>query len=497
VKHIEFTKVGEMLAKEHKIKIQEGSGWSANIKDRAVFYKKEDIYNLPDDHILGLLLHEIAHIHYTKIVTMPPKNEELSHVTLNMLEDISIENIIGKDYPNAAEILTSTKEEVLDTLIKILPTIEDISIHEKSLLYAAIRFEGRGYAFGITKYEKLGEKISKIMLKHKKEILKRKQTKDLMPIVKEIVELIIKEIGEPTNQEKENMNRDGGNEGKGKKNLEENQIKANLIDKLKNGTGWKKGPPIDNRVIFIDKISDQSTKIGKQLRTVLKRNNSMEYGGRYRSGKLLVKRFVRVKTLNDRNPFTRRIIKSNQSYAFAIASDVSGSMFDGHENNSGSYALSSLHMVGEALRYASIPRALIIFGERANTVAPMGKNKINWEQLANVRDVRKADQGGTRIDKAIDACREELEKITAERKIMIILTDGSSNLDNMKEAHKKATKIGIECLGITLESNCPNHSQMDDTFSKKKNSIIKDTKDTEQIGIEFIKILKTSISMSK
>jgi len=495
MKLIEFQKVGDMLSREHKISIIEGRGWAANIKNRSVFYKKDDIYNLPEDHILGFLLHEIAHIHYTTDVDLPDKNKELMSVTLNMIEDISIESIIGKDYPNAEEILTSTKGEVLDTLIKMLPTMKNISIHEKSLLYAAARFEGRGYAFGISKYEKLGEKISQIMVKKKKDILERKETKNLLPLVKEVVDLMIKEEGEPTEEKKEEMAISAGSEGNATSRQREKQTKKEIIENLKAGQGWKKGPSIANNVKFIDEITDQATRIGKQLRSVLKRNNAMEYAGRYRSGKLLAKRFVRVKTLNDRHPFTRRIVKSNQSYAFAIASDVSGSMFGGMgEIDPGSYALSSLHMVGEALKYASIPRSLTIFGEYANTVAPMGKTQIRWEQLANDKDIRKADQGGTSIDRAINACTVELEKVTAERKIMIILTDGQSYLQEMKDAHKKATKAGIECLGITIGYD--SGAYMDQTFSKKKNITISND-NTEEIGKAFIKILKTSVSMSK
>jgi len=496
VKLIEFQKVEEMLAREHKISIREGQGWAANIEGRAVFYKKEDIYTLPEDHILGLLLHEIAHIHYTDQIGVPKKNEELTRVTLNMIEDISIENIIGKDYPNAAEILESTKAEVLDTLIKMLPAMKDVSIYEKSLLYAAARFENRGYAFGISKYEKLGEKISKIMLKQKKQILERKKTADLLPIVKEIVDLLIKEEGEPTESQKEKMAEISGGEGNANSRQAEQKTKKEIIESLKAGQGWEKGIKTSQAITFVDEISDQATRIGKQLRTVLKRNNAMEYAGRYRSGKLLAKRFVRVRALKDRNPFTRRIVKSNQSYAFAIASDVSGSMFGNGKIDSASYALSSMHMVSEALRYAAIPRSLIVFGEKAKTISPMGRGQIRWDEIAGERNIQLADQGGTSIDKAIESCTNELEKVVAERKIMIVLTDGSSDLYEMEMAHKKATKAGIECLGITIGDD-NYHSFMDTVFSTKKNITIPNTEDTNLIGEAFIKILKTSVSMSK
>ena len=224
----------------------------------------------------------------------------------------------------------------------------------------------------------------------------------------------------------------------------------------------------------------------------------MEFGGRYRSGKLLAKRFVRIKALKDRNPFARRITKSNKSYAFAIASDVSGSMFGNayKETSRGSYALSSMHMVGEALRIAGVPRAMIIFGDNAKTVAPMGKTQIRWEQLINKQSINSADTGGTRINEAIIACTKELSKIKAERKIMIVLTDGQSDLENMQEAQKKAVKEGIECLGIEIGSYKDCTTYMDKTFSPKKVTKVEDTRNTSLIGKAFIDILKHSITKS-
>lgn len=497
MKLIEFQKVAKILAKEYKIKIEEGQSWAANIKNRIVFYRKNDIFSLPEEHILGLLLHEVAHIHYTTDVTMPAKNPELTHTTLNMIEDISIENIIGKDYPNAGDILESTKEEVLDTLIQILPKMDNASIFEKSLLYAAARFENRGYEFGTEPYEKLGNKIAAIMLKDKKGILDRKETKDLMPMVEKIVKLIIKEAGEPTEEEKRKMMQNN-QEGNATGDQEQQETKDGLIKRLKGGKGWEGIKTVSPMITFVNEIADQATAIGKQLRTVLKRNNAMEYGGRYRTGKLLAKRFVRIKVLKDRNPFTRRIIKSNQSYAFAIASDISGSMFPGGSNatkNPGSYALTSMHMVGEALRYAAIPRSLIIFGENANIVAPMNKLQATWEQIANRDALNIAETGSTDIAKAIDACTQELNKVRAERKIMIVLTDGESDLNDMQEAHKKAKEANIECLGITIGHQGGN-SLMDRTFSPEKNKKIDNINNTSLIGKAFIDILKASVTKS-
>jgi hypothetical protein len=492
----EFEKIAKILAKDHKITVLPGNGWAANLKDRKVFYRKNDIYTLAEEHILGLLLHEIAHIHYTDDIKMPDKNAEITHSTLNMVEDIAIEHIISGDYPNAGEILESTRTEVLDTLLKLLPK-HKASIYEKALLFAATRFEGRGYT-GKEKYEIIGEKISKIMLSRKDEILKRPKTEALMPMVKDIVDLMIKLAGEPSESDKTSMQA-GLDSADGYGQEEGNKTKRKVINALRTGKGWKDGIEATEKIGFIDAIADQAQMIGKQIRSVLKRNNAMEFGGRYRSGKLIAKRFIRIIALKDRFPFARRIVKSNQSYAFAIASDVSGSMFDniGYSNKKeekpASYALTSMFMVGEALRIAAIPRAMILFGTKATVVSPMGKKAIRWEELANETELKKAGQSNTRIELAMEKCIEQLKEAKAERKIMIILTDGNSDLYDMLEMHKKALNAGIEPLGITIGDE-GNHMQK--TFGNK-NRIITDCSNPNLIGKAFIDILKESIAKSK
>jgi nitric oxide reductase activation protein len=219
----------------------------------------------------------------------------------------------------------------------------------------------------------------------------------------------------------------------------------------------------------------------------------MEFGGRYRTGKLMAKRIIRIKANKDRNPFARRIIKSNQSYAFAVASDISGSMNNTRKEESNmSYAMTSLFMVGEALRIAGIKRSMIIFGRKAVEINNMDKKQLRWEEITNEKKIRKANDSFTDIGEAIDKCREKLENTKAERKIMIVLTDGSSGQIKMERMHKMAVKKGIECIGITIG----NYANAMDVVFGKKNKTIEDTRDGKQIGKTFIEILKESIKKS-
>lgn len=491
----QFHKVADILSRQHRITVKEGQGWAANIKNKEVFYQKEDIYTLAEDHILGLLLHEIAHIHYTTDVVMPKKNEELLHSTLNMLEDISIEHIISGDYPNAGLILESTETELLDTLVRMLPKMNQVSIHEKALLYGAVRFRGRGYAFGFESYERLGEDISQVMKARSVEIYDRKQTKELLPLAQTIVDMIIKAAGEPTEEEKQQMKQGAESHTQATQRTETDGAKKKTIQAL-GGSGYLPGSPIDPSLNYIDEIADQAGMIGKLLRSVLKRNNAMEFGGRYRTGKLMTKRIVRVRTNKDRRPFGRRIVKSNQSYAFAVASDVSGSMFNGGAPGPGKKwytpgdaALTGMWMLAEALRKANVPRSLIVFGGKAQVAVPMNKQNVRWDQIANKNILRKADNSSTEIHRAMNACMIELSKVRAERKIMVILTDGASDQYWLQQAYKEAKSKGIECIAITIGYG---GGILNNVFEKEQKYNVEPT-DYVGVGKAFISLLKTSI----
>lgn len=219
----------------------------------------------------------------------------------------------------------------------------------------------------------------------------------------------------------------------------------------------------------------------------------MEFGGRYKSGKIMTKRLARIKTLQDRRPFGRRIIKSNQSYAFAIASDISGSMGRGAKETNLDWSLSSLYMTGEALKIANTARALIIFGENAVIINPLDKNKVSWEKIIAEDTMKKADPFATSIGKAMNTCTEELDKSRAERKIMIILTDGYADTEEILEEYKLAAKRNIECLAIIIG----NGTRLGIESVFPENNITRIERNKKEIGEAFMKILKSTITRSK
>lgn len=489
-----FEKITDLLARQHKISIREGNTWAANIEERWVFYKKTDVYTLPDDHILGFLLHEVAHIHYTTNVKLPNKNKELHHLCMNMLEDHAIEHIISGDYPNAGEILDATRQEVLDILIRILPTHNAIK-HEKALLYASARFEGRGYAHGVKDYEKTGEKISQIMIKKKNKILNRKKTADLLPITQEIIKILLKELGNLTEEEKHairqsNENNSQDSTGTGK----QTRLKKAINEQLRAGTGWLgENWDIDTEATFLDNVGDQAAIVGRRLRSVLKRNNAMEFGGRFRTGKLIKKRLIRIRTVKDRKPFGRRIIKSNQSYAFVLAADISGSMTHASRSfRAMDCAMSAMYMTAAALRIAGVDRSLIVFGTNAIQINNPHKLALRWCDMNNKSEINKAGSSNTNIHKAIYLGQTILQKTMTEKKIILLLTDGGSDYHLMDQAKKDAEKQDIRTIVIGIGNEV--HSIRMKEIFENDFIHIKDTGDAIGIGNAFIKVLKNTIT---
>jgi len=165
----------------------------------------------------------------------------------------------------------------------------------------------------------------------------------------------------------------------------------------------------------------------------------------------------------------------------------------------GDYALSSTLMVGEALRIAKIPRTLMVFGAETLKINPINTAPIRWDKLSDPDNFSKARDGATDIGNAIEKATQTLKKENTERKIMIILTDGSSEPNKIKKAYKQAKENNIEVLAILIgeEAADEDNNFLSQILPEEKKILIKDTTKNELIGEAFIKILKTTITKTK
>lgn len=492
---IEFTKIADILAKTYKIMVLEGQSWSCNIETKNVFYRKEDIITLPEEHILGLLLHEIAHIHYTTETTIKPPQPGIKTAILNMVEDHVIESIISKDYPNAGEILNSTVTELINKLLKILPTLT-ITEHERALLYASCKFVNRGFMFNKNPYQKTGNEIAELMIKRKNEIFQRKKTKDLLPLTEDILKILNDNLGTLSQLQDSRILEEESNHTKAHSCSSQSNTKKALIKSMKKGKYGLDGDAPTTLYKPISEIIDNISTIGIQLRSILKINNAKTFGGRFRSGKTLTKRLIRSKTIKDNRIFAKEIIKNNKKYSFAIMADVSGSMNDACLKNYEkpvNYALSSLLMVATALKIAKIPRKLYLFAIETEEINQSTTTNINWEEIANQRLIKRTRTGGTYIETAINEGVNFLKQENTEKKILILLTDGDSNEYEIEKAYQKAKKENIECLAIIINRQ---NSALQEILPPKNVFLIPQESNGQDIGQAFITILKETVKQS-
>lgn len=470
----DLRRIADMLSQEHRVSIVPDTSWKSDIKNRVIYYDQAAVYQLPDDHVLGILLHEIGHIRFTTEVPkdIQGNNPELRHEILNVLEDIRIEERISRAYPNAREIMDMTRSEAFDMLIGILPQ-HNASLHEKSLLYASARFYNRGFAKPTNDYEVIGELIKDVMVKNKNDIFNAIITRDLNPIAEEIQKLLENKAGKMNDSQRQQLAQKhaskmiGGytqvpsknGKGRGTRQYTRGQgmtdVQKAIQDKLREkylqqGGGSGRSDLIgalNGDLYPVVEILEESHLVGKRLDSILKRNNTNEYAGRFRSGKLQARRLFRVRSQKDTRPFGRLIVKSNKSYAFTLLCDVSGSMFDeGMPGQStASVAGSSMIMVAEALKKAKIKRASYAFAGQA---VKYGNMDLKDHSLSALESTIRRAGGGTDIANGIKAGIAELEATDAEKKIIVFFTDGEDRIGAIAEMVKLAEKKGIEVMGV-------------------------------------------------
>lgn len=514
-----------MLAAQHRITTLGGDSWSADIKKRIVNYNYNDVTELPDRQTVALLLHEIAHIHYTtNWETKDEKHKELEICTMDALEDMAVEYLISQDYTNAKEVLTETMKEVHDKLRKNLHTIP-ITRFEKAVTFAQLELTKPNFMQVKEPYEKAGVEVAKYIKENRKQIEERKNTIDLLLPTQDIIQIILKHLGEATDQEKQQMAQNQQGAGQGRTPSEEEQqqkpfwekdndstknaMNDIISDLLKGGNG-----NLSQRKAYIltdpiTSITDQARTIGQRLANILKANNTTKYNGRYRSGKLPAKRLIKIRTSNDQRPFVKKIEQKNKSYAFVICTDVSGSMYEnddgGKEENHKSplnWALSSAYMTAEALRIAKVKRKLLMFGTTASVIRKDEEEIIRW---TDVSDRKYRDMiNGTYYPEALIQGLGQLRKMKAERKILLMLTDGSEKVTpELTNICQKAKKEGIELIGITMEKNnmirqtfAPTNGDEPilSTLFGKNNNIVIDPEELDDTGTVFINILNKTIT---
>lgn len=115
VSPIWLRQVATALSSRYNVKIREGKGWAMDIHKRELIYKAEHLLALDRDTCLGILLHELGHLHFTasdwteqsKLFKQYPK---ITHNAVNAYEDVRINEKMSQSYMGSRDLIVAMNE---------------------------------------------------------------------------------------------------------------------------------------------------------------------------------------------------------------------------------------------------------------------------------------------------------------------------------------------------------------------------------------------------
>lgn len=115
VSPIWLRQVATALSSRYNVQIRQGNGWSMDIENRVMTYKPEHLLALDRDTCLGILLHELGHLHFTTsewsnnsaIFKSMPK---IVHNAVNAYEDVRINEKMSQSYMGSRELIEAMNE---------------------------------------------------------------------------------------------------------------------------------------------------------------------------------------------------------------------------------------------------------------------------------------------------------------------------------------------------------------------------------------------------
>jgi len=109
--------VATALSSRYNVQVREGKGWSIDIEKRVLFYKADHLLALDRDTCLGILLHELGHLHFTSNSWTKTaklyKDNSLSKIAFNAVnayEDVRINEKMSQSYGGSRELIDAMNE---------------------------------------------------------------------------------------------------------------------------------------------------------------------------------------------------------------------------------------------------------------------------------------------------------------------------------------------------------------------------------------------------
>lgn len=150
--------------------------------------------------------------------------------------------------------------------------------------------------------------------------------------------------------------------------------------------------------------------------------------------------------------FKRRMEVEGVDSAVAILLDVSGSMFDDHNNKDAQRmiaAIQTAHALLDTLAKAGVKTTLLTFGSHVSVIKPFDMPTIKALPLLE----RIKDGGSTNDYAAIRYAHKLLLQRNEQRKVVFVLTDGDGHRRAAKAQVQSGERLGITTIGVGIQHN--------------------------------------------
>lgn len=109
--------VATALSSRYNVTIREGRGWAMDVDKKVLIYKSEHLLALDRDTCLGILLHELGHLHFTKNdwtdTAKLYKDYPLKNITfsaINFYEDVRVNEKMSQSYQGSRDLIDAMNE---------------------------------------------------------------------------------------------------------------------------------------------------------------------------------------------------------------------------------------------------------------------------------------------------------------------------------------------------------------------------------------------------
>jgi len=127
--------VATALSSRYNVSIREGKGWAMNVDKKVLIYNAEHLLALDRDTCLGILLHELGHLHFTKLgftETKKFQEDPLNKIlfdSLNAYEDVRVNEKMSQSYQGSRDLIDAMNEllagDGVKELLKMSKQIKD------------------------------------------------------------------------------------------------------------------------------------------------------------------------------------------------------------------------------------------------------------------------------------------------------------------------------------------------------------------------------------